>query len=140
VLAVYTELSYLLAFHPMPLKKCGHVLVAYKIAAAGLLAALVNGGARLVIKVDNTALFGGDGHKHLGGLVLLGLRQLANLVNRLFQQLAHRASIPHCYPPVILRPRPAPASRSNPYRCCAALTPLVGVVRWTVPAPSAFFS
>ena len=92
----------------MPLEKCGHVLVAHELAPSRLFARFPDCLTGVIIELYGPALLRNDRHENFGRLVLVGLGQLANLLDRLLEHLCHKN---HYITPI--RPCPQFLTRRN---------------------------
>jgi len=70
-------------------KECGHSLIAGEIAAPGLILTFLDGSARIPVKWHRLITASGNSQQHFGHFVLLGLRQLANLLDCIVEQFRH---------------------------------------------------
>src|SRR5205807_772496 len=85
----------LAASYSMPFEKCGHVLIAHELAPTGLLRPFPDRRSGCFIERYRLGMFCCDRKEHFSGLILIGLWQSSNLLNRLLKYLGHTSNLPY---------------------------------------------
>ena len=78
-----------MTLHPMSSEVGSHILIAYKLAAARLLASHSDSCPRLVIKLHQLVILRRDCYQKCRHLVLISRGQLPKFLDRLFKHFGH---------------------------------------------------